>query len=379
MSQCNDSFQTQFSTFDDMLSFHSELSSKTRWLHVPLASLSFYPLDRDSDLSDIPLPFHPDVSEEAVTDTTENSRLAVSVNGYLWPVRDTAYKTILERARVNGNSLPKISKDLLSGILTNCCQLYGEDTLVLIRDQKVSAIHGGDEKDYSVLPVDSLLTILQNSLNARFPGNRFLSGYTDHALISAKWSMPEQTEELIGTYLSRLGSTGDALLAEKLTPCVAFSTSDTGISGAKVSAFLCGKRTTVNIGGCIRVDHRSKKTVEDFENALDGLFAKFGDSVARLIKLMDIELEYPVNAMTRVCKALKMPSKPACEAVAMFEMTTGNGPATAHDVYIAMQEILFLCRVNGMPENKLMLISENLTRALTLKWSEFDLAKGVNL
>ena len=362
-----------------MYGFHTDLSASTHWLRVPLSTLLFYPLNTDMDLSGISVPFHPDVSEEAVTDTTENTRLAVKIEDYLWPVRDTAYKTILDRARVNGNSLPKISKELLSGILTNCCQLYREDALVLIRDQKVSAVHGGGENDYSVLPIDALLNKLQTVLDSRFPGSTFLSGYSDHALVSAKWSMPEQTEDLIGTYLSRLASTGDALLAEKLTPGITFTTSDTGVAGAKVSAYLCGKRVSVNIGSCIQVDHRSKKTVDDFGNALDGLFAKFGDAVGKLMKLMDIQLDYPVNAMTRVCKALKMPTKAACEAVAMFEMATGNGPATAHDVYMAMQEILFLCKVGGMPENKLMFISENLTRALTVKWNDYDCAKGVNL
>lgn len=253
MSQCKDSFLSQFSSFEEMYGFHTNLSTATHWCHVPLANLAFYPLTKDTDLSGIPVPFHPEVSDEAIEDTTENTKLAVTINGYLWPVRETAYKTILDRARVNGNSLPKISKELLSGILTNCCQLYREDALVLIRDQKISAVHGGGENDYSVLPVDSLLRTLQDTLDARFPGNRFLSGYTDHALVSAKWSMPEQTEELLGTYLSKLNDTGNALLAEKLTPGITFSTSDTGVSGAKVSAYLCGKRMSVNIGSCISI------------------------------------------------------------------------------------------------------------------------------
>lgn len=47
--------------------------------------------------------------------------------------------------------------------------------------------------------------------------------------------------------------------------------------------------------------------MNDFENALDQLFAQFGDSVAKLEKLLDIELEYPVNAMTRICKKLSLP------------------------------------------------------------------------
>ena len=379
MSQSKDTFQTQFSTYEDMYGFHKELASATRWLYVPLSSLAFYPLNKDTDLSLLPVPFHSEVEMAAIEDTWDGTKLAVNVDGALWPVRDTAYKTILDRARVNGNSLPKISKELLSGILTNCCQLYTENALVLIRDQKVSAVHGGGENDYSILAVHELLETLQNKLNERFPANNFISGYTSHALVNAKWSMPEQTEELIGTYLSKLSSTGDSLLAEKLSPGITFSTSDTGVAGAKVSAYLCGKRMFINIGSCIQVDHRCKRTVANFDAALDGLFAKYAESVEKLMKLMDIRLDYPVNAMTRVCKTLKMPTKPACEAVAMFEMAIGRNSATAHDVYMAMQEIMFLCKANGMPENKLMFLSENLTRALTICWHDYDCAKGVDL
>lgn len=379
MSNCSDSFQKQFSSYDEMYAFFFAQSSATDWRYVPLSSLVFYPLDKETDPASIGIPFHPSVTEEAIEDTMENSKLAVCVEDALWPVRDTAYKTILDRARVNGNSLPKISKELLSGILTNCCRLYNENALVLIREQKVSAIHGGGQSDYSIMPVESLVFGLQGRLNARFPGNEFLGGYTDHALVTAKWSMPRQTEELLGTYLSKLDETGDRFLSEKLTPAITFSTSDIGMAGAQVSAYLSGKRMSINIGSCIKVDHRNRKTAFDFEKALDGLFAKYGDAVEKLIRLMDIHLDYPVNAMTRICKALKMPTKAACEAVAMFEMANGGKPATAHDVYFAMQEILFLCKVEKMSENKLILLSENLSRALTINWREYDLAKGVDL
>jgi hypothetical protein len=59
------------------------------------------------------------------------------------------------------------------------------------------------------------------------------------------------------------------------------------------------------------------------------LFAQFEDSVQRLEKLTDVYLDYPVNAMTAVCKLLKMPKKTSLEAVSMFEMACGNGQATA--------------------------------------------------
>ena len=95
-------------------------------------------------------------------------------------------------------------------------------------------------------------------------------------------------------------------------------------------------------------------------------------------KLLDIELEYPVNAMTRICKKLSLPKKAAVEAIAMFEMSYGGGSATAHDVFMALQEIPFILKSQNTPESKMLVIEENMARALTLKWSDYDLAKAVS-
>ena len=108
------------------------------------------------------------------------------------------------------------------------------------------------------------------------------------------------------------------------------------------------------------------------------MFAQFCDQVEKLQKLLTVELEYPVNAMTRICKKLCLPKKAAVEAIAMYEMAVGANSATAHDVYFAMQEIPFILKTQGAPESKLLAVEETMARALTLRWSDYDLAKGVD-
>ena len=245
-------------------------------------------------------------------------------------------------------------------------------------DEKISAVHSGDEVDYSVLPIDELLKVLQAKLDARFSGNEFESGYCDHSLVSASWRMPDQKEDLLGTYAKVLAAQGKATMASKLMPGIRFMTSDTGVASAKVSALLMNGRHSIHIGGCVAVDHRHQSKVADFDTALDQLFAQFGDSIAKLQALMEIHLDFPINAMTRVCKKLSLPKKAAVEAIAMFEMSYGGGPATAHDVFLAMQEIPFILKTDKFPESKLLVVEENMARALTLKWSDFDLAKAVS-
>ena len=295
-----------------------------------------------------------------------------------FPLRDTAYKSLLDRAKINGTALPKLARAKLAEVLNSCLELHKDSALLLIRDEKVSAAHSGDGRDYSILEIDQLLDGLQKKMDERFPGNSFESGYSDHSITSASWILPGQKEDLLSTYEKLLEAEGKKTLAAKLMPGIRFSTSDTGVASAKVSALLMGLQYPIHIGGMVAIEHRRQSKVPDFVDALDMLFAQFGDSVARLSGLLTIHLDNPVNAMTAVCKKLAMPKKAAIEAIAMFETANGNASASAHDVFMAMQEILFNLKVSGAPESKLLSLQENMARALTLRWSDYDLAKQVN-
>lgn len=246
---------------------------------------------------------------------------------------------------------------------------------MLVRDEKVSAVHSGDETDYSILPIDQLLGVLGEMLEKRFPDAEFLGGYADHALVSCMCTMPAQKEDLLGIYTKTLDKY--VVKHSDLMPGIRFVTSDTGIASAKVAAMLLNGRHSMHIGGCIAVDHRHGAKVEDFEKALEQLFAQFHDSIKKLQGLLDVYLNYPVNAMTRVCKKLALPKKASVAAIKMFEDTYGGGIATAHDVFMAMQEILFTLKTENTPQSKMLLVEENMARALTLDWEDYDLAKAV--
>ena len=41
-----------------------------------------------------------------------------------------------------------------------------------------------------------MLDALQQKLDIRIPGNEFDAGYSDHAITSAAWSLPDQKEDL---------------------------------------------------------------------------------------------------------------------------------------------------------------------------------------
>ena len=377
MLPCQDNYATTFDNYPSMLSYHQTLSIGTHWHRCKVKDLHVEPLDGTSPLYGHTSAFAVGTSEEAVSDTVANLGLALNVDGKIYPVRSTAYKSLLDRAKIGGTVLPKLPRQVLAETLNACLKVFPSDALVLIRDEKVSAVHSGDEVDYSILPINELIETLKKKLDERFPNNEFDTGYADHALSGASWKLPGQKEDLIGTYTKTIAAMGQSKLADKLVPGIRFMTSDTGIASAKVSALLLGGQHPIHIGGCVAVDHRHGKKISDFDTALDQLFAQFGKSMEQLQKLLSINLLYPVNAMKRGCKKLSMPKKAAVEAIAMFEMSCGP-TATAHDVFMAMQEIPYNLKIQNTPESKMLSIEENMARALTLNWKEYDLATGVD-
>lgn len=378
MKQCQDRYSAQFKELPEMQSYHQGLRTRSRWQRTAVKSLRVVPLSRTSPLFSDHTGFDPAVSDDAIVDTADNLGLALQVDGQFYPMRDTAYKSLLDRAKINGTALPKLSRERLAEVLNACLALHKDGALVLIRDEKVSAAHSGDAKDYSILEIDQLLAALKEKIEERFPGNVFTGGYSDHSMTSASWSLPGQKEELLGTYQKLLTAQGHGAVANKLTPGIRFNTSDTGMASAKVSAMLLGLQYPIHIGGIVAVEHKHQIKVSDFSDRLDMLFAQFGDSVSRLSKLLTIHMDYPVNAMTAVCKALKLPKKASMEAIAMFEIAIGDNPATAHDVFMAIQEVPFILKTTGASESKLLMLQESMARMLTLRWSDYDLAKQVS-
>lgn len=377
VKSCCDSYHTQFSAFPDMLSYHEKIRTDSRWERTEVKNLEVAALDKASPLFNDTTSFDSSVSRDAIEDTAENLKLAIKVKDKFFPLRDTAYKSLLDRAKVRGSALPKLPREKLAELINSCLALHKDSALLLVRDEKVSAAHSGDTRDYSVLEIDQLLDGLQSKMDERFPGNQFSGGYVDHSITSASWTLPDQKTELLDTYTKLLAAEGKTAMAAKLMPGIRFSTSDTGVASAKVSALLVGLQYPIHIGGMISVEHRRQSKVPDFVESLDMLFAQFGDSVARLSGLLSIHLDHPVNAMTAICKRLALPKKAAMEAIDMFEMAIGEDSATAHDVFVAMQEIPFILKTQGTPESKLLALQENMARALTLKWRDYDYAREV--
>ena len=312
--------------------------------------------------------------EGVLDDTMEHTRLLLKAQDELTPVRSCAIKTILDRARISGSALSQLSKPHLAEILNRCLNIARGDALLWYSDGKVSAVHGGDANDYAVLEIPELFEHTVCYLNRHYPGYTFAGGSFDHAMVTAVWELTGQ-DRLTETYRNALARHDLLDETTRIRPAVRLSTSNTGISGANLYPMLLeGDDARIIPLGCpIRENHKGGADLDQFDANLEKLFAQYDASLSALTALLDVELAYPVNAMQAVLKELGIGKRLAMEAVEQYHAQTGGEPDTAHGVYHAMMEVLFLLQRDGATGSKLAEMEENLARALRIRWSIYDL------
>ena len=107
------------------------------------------------------------------------------------------------------------------------------------------------------------------------------------------------------------------------------------------------------------------------------LCARYQDAIADMTKLMDIEIRYPLNCIRLIMKRLGIRKKLINEVTELFEAKNGEEACTAHDVYFAINEASFFAACEGMSGTSIIGLEEQITRALSLDWTEFDVGGAI--
>ena len=369
-----DNFKCSFSNSDQFLEFLKERKENSHWMVAPSNSLQFKPLVKHSELGNLYMQlFQSNGSAEVLVDTMENTSLLLRVDGKDYPVRSCALKTIMERARISGNALGKVSKTVLTQILNYCMDVATGDSLIKVADDKVSAVHGGDPSDYAVLEMQEMFQSVHDFLGREFPGNTFLTANYDHSIVTAIWSLDGQANDLLDTYQQELAAHG---LYGKVfvTPGLRVTTSDVGMSGANLFPILINKRGSkiIPLGTPIKTEHSNGVDLAKFEGQLDLLYARFRETLEKHTKLMGIEIRYPKNAMLGVLKSVKAPKKASYEALDQFLALNGDQPCTAYELYLAMSEVIFLVQCEGATGVNIARTEEKIAKAVHVRWPDYD-------
>ena len=369
-----DGFSCNFKDPDEFLQFLWERKENSSWIKAPSRSLHFKPIEKGSTLGNLYMQIYEhDGRGEILADTMENTSLLVKVNDKDYPVRSCALKTILERARISGHALNKVSTEVFTQILNCCMDVASGDSLVKIADEKVSAVHGGDPKDYGVMEMLPLFQSVKEFLDTQYPGNHFITATFDHSFAMAFWSLDGQSNELLNTYKQELAAKGLTNI-ETMRPGLRVMTSDVGMSGANLyPIFLMGcANRIIPLGYPIKTEHKSGKGLEYFEEQMQLLYARFNEAIEKQTKLMGIEIRYPQAAMLGVLKRIGVPKKASFEAVDQFVAQNGDQPCTAYEIYLAMSEVIFMAQCEGASASRIAQLEEHISRALSVNWHEFD-------
>lgn len=366
-----DDFAMSFNEQDALRDFLLEREANAGWQTVPTSEVEFQAIDKDSINGKMLLQSYKMLGKEGlINDTLKNTQLLLRAEDNVYPVRSCAIASILSRARISGNALSKVKKDVFAQILNHCLDVASGNALLRLSDDKISAMHGGDDNEYAILQMPELFAKVTERLDKDFTGYNFVGGHFDHSMVTAIWSFPDNVE-LLDSYTEALKIHGIDI--EQYTPAIRFSTSDIGVSGANLfPMLLTNKDRSITLGSPLCLEHKHGVSIEKFEEQLGLLYPRYIDAIDRLGKLIEVEVEYSYNTMLRVMKRIGVTKKLAYQVAEQWMAQHGEGGCTAHDLYFAISEVTFLLQCSGASGSKIAQMEENISRALKIRWDDYD-------
>ena len=370
-----DNFRCTFDDPGDFIQFLKERKENSRWMTAPSRNLVFESLEKNTQMGELYLKLYDhDGRAEIIADTMENTSLLLKVNGETYPVRSCAIKSILERARISGHALNKVSKSIFTQILNYCMDVTSGDSLIKVADDKVSAVHGGDPMDYAILEILPLVQCVRSILDRDFAGNHFLTANFDHSIVTSIWSLDGQANELMETYRQAVAEKG-VTEAMSARPGLRFTTSDVGVSAANLYPILLlgGSNRIIPLGDPLKLDHKNGADLDAFASSMDQLYACFKESIERQQQLLDVEIRYPYTTMLGVLKRIGITKKMSYEVADLFAGQSGvSSGCNAYQLYLAMSDVIFLAQCEGASAYRIAQLEENIARALRINWHEYD-------
>lgn len=365
-----DEFQTSFAEENELLGFLRNRTQASGWMRKPTRELRLVPMDDDKIQKSGTV-----VGDtEVLSDTEKHTKLMLKTKEAYYPVRDCAIKTILNRAGISGSGLNRLDKKNYARVINMCLQTAKGVSLIRVADGKVSAIHGGDYCDYQILDTEAIFKETILYLEKEFPGFRYIpeSGSYDHTMVTAMWELTGQPE-LLDSYQKALYEHG---VSQKIhVPALRLTTSDVAAKSVTLSPMLQyeGNNQALNLGHPIRLQHRGDSDIQKFRMELQHLYTRYKDAIADIEALLDIEIKYPVNCLTGIMKELHIGKKIGSKVVELYAAQHGHNPTTAHRLYYALNEVVFYAACNGAQGTRLLNLEEQITKALTYNWEEYDL------
>jgi len=365
-----DCFTENFKDESTFLKFLYERENDASWETVSHRDIKFIGLeDDDYESESIGNGFDLNSKFEVFEDTMKHTSLVAEFYGKYFAIRDTAIKTLLERACISGQALKRVPKKVLGEILNHCIETSKGKSLILRSYDKISAFHSGDNS-YSVLDMYELFRLTSDYLSAKYPGSNFIEATYDHSLTTGLWEI--KNSDLTEAYVDFLNR-NDLNKWDEIRPTIRVTTSDVGISSVTISPMLFVDDTfKITLGSPIKLAHRNNASISHFEENLNLIFPQFDAALGKLMKLASIEIRYPKYCMGSVMKKIGIHKSLGLEVLESFMFGMGSNPITAHEIYCSINEVLFIMTCNKESQTKIAKVEEMIARALNIKWQDYD-------
>lgn len=358
-----------------------EMERQSEWLqNIPSNSLTLSSIDGPICASEAARQHSLD--EELTMETAaDGTRLIISC-GRDYLVRNTAWSTLCETAKLYGSALGRMNPWCLKETLNNGLQVARGSSLILVRDGKVSALHSNAAGGYAIMPISELLNISKNSLKSRFGTAQFIEGTNSHGFTSAVWELPDAQSEIISKYQQAITGAVNRQYAINFMPAVRFSSSDTASSSAFLTPCYKMNGTYFRLVDGIQVKHiKSGKEygVELFEKEAGNIYAQFEAASEVISRLASISVFNPENAVISLCKRYNIPKKYGEAARQEIEnLMFGEDFLSAHDVYLAMTNVVVEAKRCNANQRVVDNLSESVAKILKADWSEHDVGGTVS-
>ncbi len=231
---------------------------------------------------------------ECVGDSGLFLRFPINVTAVTMPTRYTAFRGMLERAGLGGNTLTNYVRyrkkevlpvELKAKWLSTGMSLYGSDTKILIRDEKVTAMLSDD---YAILPVYDLVPILEEKCKEIYPDMKFSSGYVTHEYFTCEYHLHDDaTDNAFKNLLVDIKAVDESA---RVSCGIIFVTSDVGLSRACAYPTLLLSNKTIRFGRGISLLHKGGNDLESFEKVIQSVSSIFDEAEERVEKLGNTDI-----------------------------------------------------------------------------------------
>ena len=311
--------------------------------------------------------------------------LSLPVNGKreLLPIRETAYNTMLDRLGLNcsllkqkkenakGNPIPLETK---AETLALCFRLKKEQTNVLIRDEKISALHS---QSYAILPINDLIKVLEEELLKDHEDYSFEGAEASHEYFISTYRLnDEMSDESIKLKMEEAGAS-----IKSLKSGVMLATSDVGYSSATVYPFLDVDGIHMFLGRNMGITHKkgkeqeSEDRMEEFRKAVHSVgnvFRECEDEIERLGNQVVNDVPRLISNIVDSMTTLSS-SNPLVRDTLNDMYLTKKMKGTGIDVYLGLLEVLESQKnTKNFGPRKYIEVLEEISRYLDRDFSEIE-------